>query len=511
MDSFMLASLETDLIAPWQMQMLEALLAVALMLLILLRTRPEGKVLLRSALLMALLAVLLLAGSAITQALMLSSVAEVMNEIAVILVGVMVIRIAGITLFRAVLPVVSLHPPRILEDILIVLGYIAWGMVRLRHAGVELSGLVTTSAVITGIVAFSMQETLGNILGGLALQLDKSILIGDWIEVDNICGRVIEVHWRHTAVRTRNGEIEVLPNSLLMKSKVKIISSEQVQQWRRWIRFAVNQKIPPQQVIQAVEKAVAAADIPHVSKAPLPSCVLLDMKDGVCLYGMRYWLTNPLLDDPTDSDVRIHIYAALRRHDQPLANPILDVNLTTESSERDTRLRERELARRKEIMRNVELFSLLSDEELEQIASNLTVAPFVRGDVITRQGAVAHWLYILVNGEADVWFEPENATKPRRHLLTLTAGRVFGEMGLMTGAPRSATVTARTDAECFRLDKANFEQILHSRPQLAEGFANILAQRHMQSAQALAEQVANPEQLRTSILNNIRRFFRLRT
>jgi CRP-like cAMP-binding protein len=339
--------------------------------------------------------------------------------------------------------------------------------------------------------------------------VDKSILIGDWIEVDDISGQVIEVHWRHTAIRTRNGEIEVIPNSLLMKAKVKIIANDQVRQWRRWIRFAVDQKIPPREVISAVESAITSADIQNVSKSPQPTCVLLDMKDGRWHFGLRYWLTNPLHDDPTDSDVRLHVYAALRRHDQPLASPVLDVFLTTESSERDNRLRDREFTRRKAILRKVELFSLLSDEELAHVASSLTVAPFVRGDVITRQGAVAHWLYILASGEADVWHEPVGAASARRLLATLSAGKVFGEMGLMTGESRSATVTARSDVECFRLDKANFEQILRSRPELAEGFAQILAQRHLQRDQAQAAPDINPEQLQTSILKNIRRFFRL--
>jgi small-conductance mechanosensitive channel len=162
------------------------------------------------------------------------------------------------------LPARRLQPPRIVEDIVVILAYIGFALVRLRLAGVDLSGIVATSAVITAVIAFSMQDTLGNILGGLALQLDSSIEVGDWVKVDDMVGRVADIRWRYTAIETRNGETIVMPNSLLMKSKFTVIwSPEQATQpWRRWIWFNVDYSAPPAHVIEAVEQAVASADIP---------------------------------------------------------------------------------------------------------------------------------------------------------------------------------------------------------------------------------------------------------
>jgi hypothetical protein len=170
------------------------------------------------------------------------------------------------------------------------------------------------------------------------------------------------------------------------------------------------------------------------ANTPAPSCVAMNFREGLVDYSVRYWLTNPLQDDPTDSQVRIHIYAALQRNGFKLAPPQLAIDLTTESSERDQAERAKELALRKRTLKKIELFSGFSDDELGEIAGTLTFATFARGDVITRQGAIAHWLYILISGEADVWFEA--ATHQRRHLTTLPTGRVFGEMGLMTGEAR---------------------------------------------------------------------------
>ena len=79
------------------------------------------------------------------------------------------------------------------HPIVLILDYVAWGMVRLRYAGPALSGIIATSEVITAVLAFSMQDTLGNILGGIALQLDDSLGVGDWIKVDDITSRVVDI------------------------------------------------------------------------------------------------------------------------------------------------------------------------------------------------------------------------------------------------------------------------------------------------------------------------------
>ncbi len=495
------------LIAAWHSSHINALLVAAVLLVLLLRAHPEGSFL-RNTLVYVVFCCLSIVGTATCLWLGYGETATLLDGIASLLLGLLVIRLAGLVIFRVALPTLGLHPPRIMEDILLVLAYIIWGMVRLRYAGLDLGSLVATSAVITAILAFSMQDTLGNILGGIALQLDDSIHIGDWVKVDEVSGRVIEVHWRHTAVRTRNGEIVVLPNSLLMKSKFTIVSRGDTPQWRRWVHFSVGLEIPPQRVIAAVEKAVCDAAINLVSRNPAPSCVLMDFKDGVGHYAVRYWLTDALVDDPTDSSVRVHVYAALQREGWRIVAPALEVNLTTENSTRTHEQREQEIELRRKHLRRIEMFAHLSDEEITHLARSLTYAQFAKGDVMTRQGSVAHWLYVLIQGEADVWFEGDN--KSRRLLTTLSAGRVFGEMGLMTGEPRRATVTAHSDAECYRIDKKNFEYIMQSRPELADAFAAILTERNRQLVAVQQEvQPVDHEHQKEKLLASIRKFFRL--
>jgi small-conductance mechanosensitive channel/CRP-like cAMP-binding protein len=443
--------------------------------------------------------------------------AATLRGLFIIAEGLAVIRLAGLFLFHVLLPLGRLTPPSILEDMLVIAGYLLWGMYRLHETGVELSSLVTTSAVITAVLAFSMQDTLGNILGGIALQLDSSIKLGDWIKVDDSVGRIVDIRWRSTSIETRNWETVVIPNSVLMKNKFQVLGRRQDEpvQWRRWVWFNVDYDIPPAKVIHVVEAAIRGADIPNVAQEPEPNCVMMDFADSTGRYALRYWLTDLARDDPTDSAVRVHLYAALKRAGIYPAWPRQTIHMVKEGGKQEARRQARYLGERIDVLQQLELFSELNDEELSLTAEHLIYAPFAAGDVITRQGDRAHWLYILVEGEAEVVLEAPG--QPRRVLNTIhegESGSFFGEMGLLTGEPRTASVMARTDVLCYRLDKSGFEDIIHARPAIAEEISAIMAERRMalSSAQQQLDEDTRKRRMRedqNDVLRRIRNFFNL--
>lgn len=440
-----------------------------------------------------------------------SSAATALHEIFILAEGMAVIRLIGLFVFRILLPLARLNPPSILEDMLVILAYIIWGMVRLRYAGVDLSGIVTTSAVITAVIAFSMQDTLGNILGGLALELDNSFEIGDWIKADDVVGKVVDIRWRSTWVETRNWETVVIPNSVLMKAKFSVLGKRvgQAEQWRRWVWFNIDYNVPPVRVIEIVQKAVQEADIPLVAKLPAPNCVMMDFDKSAARYAVRYWLTDLAVDDPTDSAVRTHIYAALARAGIRLPVPEQNIHVIKEGEKQNQARHSRETLRRIEALHQIELFQSFSESELQALAESLKFAPFAKGDVITKQGAVAHWLYILTKGETEVMLETPAG---KRSLNAIQAPNFFGEMGLMCGTPRSATVIAKTDVECYQLDKKAFESIIHSRPSIAEEITQVLVARQAElntMQDDLAEALRAKAQQHTEILSRIKRFFGL--
>lgn len=441
--------------------------------------------------------------------------ADVFREVAVIGMGIAVIRLWGLLTFRIVLPKLRISPPRIAEDIFVIIAYLAWGLVRLRYAGLDLGSIVATSAMITAVVAFAMQDTLGNILGGLALQLDNSIEIGDWIKVDDISGRVVDIRWRSTLVETRNWETVVFPNSQLMKNKFLVLGrrTDQPVQWRRWVWFNVSLTTTPTKVVSAIENAILQAEINNVAKIPTPSCVLMEMDKGCARYALRYWLTDLAVDDPTDAAVRWHVYTALERANIKLTVEEQNVHFIKENEKYEEAVQQRELLRRLKTLKRVELFAQMTDEELRKLAVRLKYAPFAKGNVIAKQGTPAqHWLFVIINGEAEVYLEAANGEK--RSLNVLGKGSFFGEMSLMTGSPRAASVVAKTDVECYRLDKEAFEEIMLDRPTIAEEITQILVERRAELDNAMQNMDAESRhshihRQHNEVLATVKRFFGL--
>jgi len=440
--------------------------------------------------------------------------ARVLDVLFRIVWTIALIRMAGFAFFRLVLPKIGKPLPRIIEDLAIIAVYTAYGLSQLRHAGVDLTGILATSAIITAVLAFAMQDTLGNVLGGLAIQFDNSVRVGDWIQMDGLSGRVIDIRWRSTAVETRDWQTVVIPNSQLMKSRFTIVGRREGAplQWRRGIRFMIDPSVPPARVITLIDEEMREIMIANVARAPAPSCVLHGFEHGNLAYELRYFLTDLQEDDLTDSAVRVHLFASLQRAGLRLAEEQRTVHAVAKDEAHAETVRQRELQRRLIMLKQVDLLAPLSEEERNFVAERLQYTPFARGDTITKQGSLAHWLYIIAFGEAEVRFEQPG--RAPRVIGAVRAGQFFGEMGLLAGESRNATVVAKTDVECYRLDRAAFQALLLARPELANEVSRVISSRkpELESARAeAAEAMANPpEPVQPALLERIQKFFGLK-
>jgi small-conductance mechanosensitive channel/CRP-like cAMP-binding protein len=428
-----------------------------------------------------------------------------------------VINLSAIALFDLILHLLRVDFPDILHDLAVGAAYIVALGWLLHRCGVNLTGIVATSAVVTAVIGLSLQTTLVNVVGGLALQLDGSIDEGDWIELENkVQGQVKKIRWRYTVIETRDWDTLVVPNGVLLSQSFKVLGKRENEEFQRrlWVYFNVDFRYRPGDVIRTVNEALQSAPIPNVAATPRPHCICYDFaalqRDSFATYAVRYWLTDLRHDDGTNSAVRERIYAGLKRAGIPLAVPAATVFVSQDDPEHAARKREREIAFRLAALDGVVLFARLSHEEKLQLAEVVRHTPFSGGEIMTKQGSAAHWLYILTKGEAEVRIT--NGQGYERKVATIKAPGFFGEMALMTGEPREATVIALTDVECLRLDKAGFQNILAHRPEIAQEMSAILAQRRVELA-AVRDNLdadAKKRQMvseRGKILASIREFF----
>jgi small-conductance mechanosensitive channel/CRP-like cAMP-binding protein len=435
--------------------------------------------------------------------------------VGLLVLTVATVNVAGVFLFDLVLAAVRLRPPAIVSDLLIAIVYVVAAISLLSIIGVNLTGIVATSAVVTAVIGFSLQDTLGNVMGGMAVQLDRSIHVGDWIRVGENEGRVVQIRWRHTAIETRNWDTVLIPNGTLSKATVTVLGRRDglPSPHRQWVYFNVDFRHSPTEVVDVVEGALRGQTIPNVAREPAPNCVMMDFRESYGSYAVRYWLTDLAPNDLANSVVRGVVFAALKRTGISPSIPAQSVFVTEDDGSRRDRKEGEELGRRVEALRNVELFAPLTDEERREVAGRLRHAPFVRGETVMRQGTPGDWLYVLVRGQAEVRATSDDGVSSRT-VAQLNPGDFFGEMGLMTGGERTATVTALTDVACYRLDKHDLVDILLRRPVLAEGMAQVLAKRRSELdaiKENLNEEAARERMRRDQrdLVARIRRFFTL--
>jgi small-conductance mechanosensitive channel/CRP-like cAMP-binding protein len=426
------------------------------------------------------------------------------------------INVAVTLLFDIITPAISVQVPVIASDLVIGVAYLVATFGALHAAGVNPSSVLGASAVVSAVLALSLQSTLGNVIGGVALQLDGSVRTGDWIQLENgRQGKVKEIRWRHTVMETRDWGTLIVPNASLLQSQILILGKREGQpkQHRYWVYFNVDFRYAPTRVIDVVNAALQDGTLPNVSHDPKPHCLCLDFakdgRDSFGYYAARYWLTDLAVDDPTNSLVRQRIYMALKRANIPLARPVSTTFVAPEEDDGARRLRHR--GRRLSALKGMELFKSLTDQEREHLADHLIFAPFGKGELVTHKGNVAHWLYILFSGSVDIQITEGHET---RVLTSIHAPGFFGEMGMMTGEPRAADVVAKTDAQCYRLDKEGFQEIMLARPELAKEMSKTMAERRAELVAAqdgLAdEQKAKfAEEEEARILARIETFFGL--
>lgn len=380
--------------------------------------------------------------------------------------------------------------PRILSEFLLAILIVVYALVRLGVVGVNLAGIVTTSAVLTGALAFSAQAMLGNLWAGISLQLENTLRLGDWVKVGNEVGQVVSIRWRSMAIATNNNETIVVPNTALMNDKVMVLGrrGDERAMWRRIATFQIDYDFSPTRVCEIIDQALGRAEILNLAHDPAPFCLCEAYRDSGAEYSVVYYMIDPRRDRETKSDVLIHVFAALARAGMPIPYPRQVVELIRDERGRHAR---EDLAQKRAAIDHAELFASLTPQEKDALAAELRSAPFAPDDIVFREGDPANSLYLLAQGRMHVVRDsPDGST--RNKFATLTAPAYFGEMGLLLGAPRGATLVASGDVMCYQLERRGFDAILQARPEIALAMSEVLVQR--QAANVATLQALDAEQ-----------------
>lgn len=365
--------------------------------------------------------------------------------------------------------------PAILRDIAQGVLYLFLLLAALRALGIEPGSILTTGAVVTAVIGLSLQETLGNLVAGLAIQMQRPFDVGDWVAFDEDAthvGRVVEINWRATKVLTGDDVEVIVPNGMIAKAAITNFTKP-AKPSRRSVYVGVAYEVPPRRVHQVILGAIG--DAPGVLPDPAPSVVTKDFADSGIVYWIRFWTADFERRDVVDGAVRDRVYYALHRAGFTIPFPQRTVHLHQTSDESQARVNEGRVTERERALAKVDILAALDTSVRRRLAALATTRLFSPGETIVRQDEDADELFIIERGTVAVLLE--RGRKDASEVARLGPGQFFGEMALVTGEKRQATVRALTECELMVLGHNAFHEVLSGSPDLVKELSFLLAAR----------------------------------
>jgi small-conductance mechanosensitive channel/CRP-like cAMP-binding protein len=370
--------------------------------------------------------------------------------------------------------------------------------------GLTIKELLIAPGIAAIVIGLAMQDLAGNVIAGIALQSGRSFAQGDWLLVDNRYAEVVEITWRSTRLRTLDDVSLEIPNRDLARLIIVNLNRPQTSHAVR-LNFIIDYSEPPTRVKGILLHA--ASNARGVLPEPKPRAFVKNFSD----YGVEYEIKFSLISHRDFSEVcdavRTNVWYALRRHGIKIPFPTRTVQL-----ERPVRDKQQEVqSAARTILREQPIFKCLGDEQLDALLPRGRTAHFGKDEKLIQQGEAGQSMFLLVSGEANVTVERNgNPTL----VASLGAGDCFGEMSLLTGEPRTATVIANSDCEVVEIDKAVLARSVKENPQLLKQLSELLARRQMETEGLLASGTPSTigerqSQYAAGFLGKLRHFFEL--
>ncbi len=381
------------------------------------------------------------------------------------------------------------------RDLTTVLVYLVFGMAALRYVfRLDIASILTTTTVLTAAVAFAMQTTLANIVSSFYVQNDFNLHRNTWVSIpeNDILGEIVNVGFRYTTIRTFDNQKVLVPNNHIMQNIVRVLGSKEGEKSAVHIKVGLGYDFPPEKAVAMLRQILLQE--PHVMKDPPPTVNLTDFLDSSVEYDMRYFLDDYSCRISTRSSVLKKVWYAVAREGYSIPFPHREV-ISKEASAPFSE----EAASVPGALERAEILQSLDREEIRKLSERVRVRVFAPGEEVVRQGDAGDSLFIVRRGALDVRIDGAAVG-------SLGEGNVFGEMSLLTGEKRTATVTASSEVRLIEISKEDIGPVIRANPRLLDSLSVILAQRQaanvaqMKSAQrqkALTGKDVFLEKLRT--------------
>src|SRR3989441_5023964 len=371
------------------------------------------------------------------------------------------------------------------------------------HAEAQLKGLLAGSGVIAIIVGFAGQNLFAGIIGGISIQINRPYKVGDWLQVGDRFAEVMEINWRSTRLRTNDGIYLDIPNNEMVSHQiVNLHYPTEVHAMR--IRVGVEYKNRPNRVKDALFRAASSAD--GVLAEPKVKIFLVDFADFAVIYEIKFYMGNHSRINEINDAVRTNVWYELKRQGITIPFPIRTLHVERRAA--PAAYQDYDEARA--ILREEALFECLSDGQIDNLVKEARLNYFGRGERVIQEGAEGDSMFVLLRGSANVSVAKNGAAI---RVGTLHSGDCFGEMSLLTGERRTATVRAAADCYVLEISKPVMGEVIRQSPECLNRLSELLAKRKMETegiikdAHLAQNEAAKQREYSATFLRRLRTFF----
>ena len=342
-------------------------------------------------------------------------------------------------------------------------------------------GLLATSGIVAIVIGLALQNTLSDVFSGIAVGLDQPFSPGDRVAIGNeIEGIVVQLNWRSIRIETDGDDVVTIPNSIVAKSHI-INRTEHSERRLVSVEIVTSAAASADHVIDLLRQAVMMC--PTILEKPAPSVSLSRLGITSNAYTVKYFVEGT----PEMSSTKGLLLRQAKR---------LLYHAGIEQGQKLTPDR---------LLRNLVLFEALSDDQIEKLIvelKHLTIGP---GETLYEEGGTDTTLFIIGSGVLEISRAP--AGQPRSVVGRIGPGEYIGEISLLTGEPRPATVTALTAVDAYELPREAFSALITTTPELGPSLERAV---HRGMALLRRDDAARASQSNNgshALLDRIRQFF----
>jgi len=355
---------------------------------------------------------------------------------------------------------------KLLQDLLAGLIYLAALFAIVSYVfDLPIRGLLATSGVIAIIFGLALQSTLGDVFSGIVLSFSRPYRPGDWISIDGgTDGRVIEMNWRATHVLTARRDLAIVPNSTIAKSKIVNVSSPSGIHGNT-VTLQVGSGAPPLFATEVIERALLNCRL--ILAEPAPVITTKTINGAYAEFEITFFVGTLASSRQAQNEWFDLVY----RH---LAAAAIDLAVPERSSTVVSGAARPAQSQAERVVDWVEIFAPLTSVERGAIAAKLQRHTYDKGERLLEPGMLSQSLFVVGSGVLSL---------SRRYgdvdveVLRLAPGDHFGEIGVLTDQPSTATIVALTPVTLYELAKVELGRIVEARPEVAHELAGAIARR----------------------------------